>query len=367
MYKYTRPGGALLAGATALVLVALPAGASAQTTQGAFARSTATAGMSYAGTDASTTIRVSLASNTFTIDDEVPIQAQEGCAAVAGDATKVTCVAFKDTPSRFKRFIVSARRGDDIVQNNTTKTNGVGAPMLASGSDGNDTLIGADKVADNLSGNQGQDVIRGGNGTLGNERDELNGGGDNDKLIGGDRADDLVGSTGNDTLDGGDGGDKLNGGEGDDVIDGGLVDNTGFFGDDLVSYASSSQPVFVDLNRSSPQGAPGENDKILRVESVEGSRFDDQLIGDANPNRLFGLDGDDVLLGNNGTDTLSGGDGADELAPSPGTFLGVLADGKADIMDCGEFFSSDGDPGDFAFRVLADGDLATDCPTVIDN
>ena len=36
-------------------------------------------------------------------------------------------------------------------------------------------------------------------------------------------------------------------------------------------------------------------------------------------------------------------------------------------MDCGEFFLSDPNPGDFAFRVIADGDLVKDCPGVIDN
>jgi hypothetical protein len=36
------------------------------------------------------------------------------------------------------------------------------------------------------------------------------------------------------------------------------------------------------------------------------------------------------------------------------------------LHDCGEIARSDGDPGDIAFRVLADGDLVNDCATVID-
>jgi Ca2+-binding RTX toxin-like protein len=364
MSKYIRPGGALLAGMTALVLAALPATAPAQTQQVAFARSTATGGMSYTSTDAATTIRVSLANNKFTIDDDVPIQAQEGCAAVTGDATKVTCTAFKDTPSVFKRFTVSALGGADSVQNNTTKTNGVGAPMLAGGGNGNDTLVGADKVADDLHGDNDQDVISAGNDTIGSARDRLRGSSGSDHLIGGNRADELLGGDGDDTLDGGDGGDLLNGGSGADLIDGGQADTFGATGHDLVSYASSSQPVVVDLNLASPQV---ENDKILRVEDIEGSRLNDVLIGDGKSNRLFGIEGNDTLLGNNGIDTLIGGDGADELAPSPEGFFGVLPDGKPDSMDCGNIAFNDGDPGDFAFRVLADGDTVTSCPTVFDN
>ena len=45
----------------------------------------------------------------------------------------------------------------------------------------------------------------------------------------------------------------------------------------------------------------------------------------------------------------------------------MFPDGVFDSMDCGELGRSDGDPGDLAFRVLADGDLVNDCATVIDN
>jgi Ca2+-binding RTX toxin-like protein len=195
----------------------------------------------------------------------------------------------------------------------------------------------------------------------------LAGGSGIDFLVGGDGRDELLGGAGDDTLDGGDDSDQLDGGEGDDVIDGG-VDHTGFFGDDLVSYASSAQPVTVDLNLQGKQEVTaGEHDRIVRVEDVEGSRLNDHLIGDHNANLLLGRDGKDILEGNNGTDTLAGGDGADVLFPSPRAFLGVLADGKADIMDCGDSFEvGDGDPGDVAFRVLADGDFVKDCASVFD-
>jgi hypothetical protein len=350
MSKYTRLGGALLAGVIALVLVALPATAPAQTTQGASAGSTATGGMFYSSTDAATTIRVSLSNATFTIDDEVPIQATQGCSPVAGDATKVTCIAFKESLIKFKRFTVVARGGNDRVENNTTKTNGVGAPMLARGGIGSDTLVGADKVADELNGDSDQDKLIAGNDTPGNDRDHLSGGAGADTLTGGNSRDELFGNGDNDTLDGGD-------------------DGVGFFGDDKVSYNSFSDPVVVDLNRETSQGVAGE-DTIRRVEDIEGSPLGDTLIGNGDPNVLDGLAGDDTIRGNNGVDVLFGGDGADVLVPSPTSSFPVpvvLSDGKLDIMDCGNLGEADPTAGDLAFRVLADGDSVNDCPVVIDN
>ena len=87
MHHFTRrlsPSLMLAIGALFLGLAgtaSVPASAPAQTAQVAFAVSTAASGMSYSSTDAATTIRVSLANNTFTIDDEVPIQAKAGCAS----------------------------------------------------------------------------------------------------------------------------------------------------------------------------------------------------------------------------------------------------------------------------------------------
>ena len=72
--------------------------------------------------------------------------------------------------------------------------------MVAAGGNGNDTLTGADKVADNLRGQNEHDVIRGGNNTIGNARDELNGGSGIDHLIGGNGGDDLGGGPDNDAL-----------------------------------------------------------------------------------------------------------------------------------------------------------------------
>jgi Ca2+-binding RTX toxin-like protein len=51
----------------------------------------------------------------------------------------------------------------------------------------------------------------------------------------------------------------------------------------------------------------------LNVENVDGSAFNDLLIGNASVNRLVGLDGDDTLNGMAGNDILVGGLGADSL------------------------------------------------------
>jgi hypothetical protein len=94
--------------------------------------------------------------------------------------------------------------------------------------------------------------------------------------------DTINGLGGNDTLFGYSGNDVLDGGTGADVINGG----NGF---DSVSYTSSTSAVTVqlDFNR-------GGGDTLFSIENVDGSNFDDTLIGDNNGtigNRLRGFGG----------------------------------------------------------------------------
>ena len=80
-----------------------------------------TSGLNYVGTDAVNDVRFTLTGTTITVDDIVPIQAGEGCAPVAGDATKVTCVAFKEFGD-FKPLFVDVLKGADTVRNQTSGT-----------------------------------------------------------------------------------------------------------------------------------------------------------------------------------------------------------------------------------------------------
>jgi Ca2+-binding RTX toxin-like protein len=245
------------------------------------------------------------------------------------------------------------------------------------------TIVGTGKAdhikgtarADVIVGLGGSDVIKGLGGV-----DRICGGNGSDKLLGGDRGDALVGEGGNDTLSGGGGNDFVIGGPGNDTFNGGtgfdlasyffapsgvqadltvgtatggegtdtltgiddlegspfddtLTGNSGenfFFpgdGDDTVNggggatdrvdFFFSLNAVTVDLTVGT---ATGEGtDTLTGIGQVVGSRHDDTITGDANPNALFGGSGNDTISGADGDDTLDGGDGTDTLDGGMGT------------------------------------------------
>ena len=105
---------------------------------------------------------------------------------------------------------------------------------------------------------------------------------------------------------GGDDDDRLHGGTGNDDIDGGD-------GTDIVIYASSDNAVRVDLRVEFAQDTGQGLDAISNVENVEGSFYNDTLIGNDFDNLLIGRDGGDQIFGENGDDTLEGGEGDDTL------------------------------------------------------
>lgn len=118
----------------------------------------------------------------------------------------------------------------------------------------------------------------------------------------------IFGGAGDDTLNGGGGADTLRGGGGNDVLDGG-----GGAGD-IVSYRDAGVRVDVSLTTGVGQGSVGVGaDALSNFEGVEGSAYNDVLIGNAGANALSGLAGADTLLGGQGNDTLIGGVGADLL------------------------------------------------------
>src|SRR4051812_10701637 len=123
-------------------------------------------------------------------------------------------------------------------------------------------------------------------------------------LVGTPGSDTLYGSAGNDVIAGLGGDDHIFGLDGDDEICGGDGDDvmSGGPGTDAVDYGYSARGVQVDLQQ---QLATGEgSDQITEVEDVYGSRFDDRLTGDGQPNTLIGQNGDDVLAGGPGNDVL---------------------------------------------------------------
>lgn len=99
----------------------------------------------------------------------------------------------------------------------------------------------------------------------------------------------------------GDGGDNvLEGGASADTLDGGV-------GYDMASYATATGGVRADLSAPGTNTGAAAGDVFIGIEGLEGSGFDDVLVGDAGDNWLRGFAGGDALSGGDGNDTLEGG------------------------------------------------------------
>ena len=158
---------------------------------------------------------------------------------------------------------------------------------------------------------------------------DINGVPENDSLFGFGGNDSLFGFGGNDVLDGGTGADVINGGN----------------GFDSVSYTSSTSAVTVNLGLNS-----GGGDTLFSIENVDGSNFDDTLIGDNNGtigNRLRGFGGGDLLDGFSGQDRLDGGNGSDQIYGGAGD--DTLYGGSGGDVLRGEFGTDT-----FLFRNVSD-------------
>ncbi len=160
-----------------------------------------------------------------------------------------------------------------------------------------------------VTGTSGADVVTpaqtvAGQPTPGTGNDLINGLGGNDRLDAG---------GGNDRMNGGDGSDTLVGGPGADIVDGG----TGF---DFVTYAASTSAVALDMIAPNWTGARGDavGETFFAVEAVDGTQFNDTIIGTNEGSRLNGLAGNDSLQGRVGSDTILGGDGNDTLIGGAG-------------------------------------------------
>ena len=139
-----------------------------------------------------------------------------------------------------------------------------------------------------------------------------------ENVVGSMHSDTLIGDNGANMLFGGAGYmDGLHGAGGDDLLIGGPGADymRGGDGIDTASYESATGPVQVFLEFHVGSGNDALADQLYEIENVTGSRFDDQLSGDANSNVLQGMDGNDYLYSGNdgGNDTLIGGAGYDTL------------------------------------------------------
>lgn len=161
----------------------------------------------------------------------------------------------------------------------------------------------------NLIGGAGRQLVFGDGAqqsmVLGEDDDELHGGGGAD----------TVGSTlGNDSLFGDEGEDSVFGGVGDDQVFGGAEADTvhGNAGNDLVQGNQGDDLVYG-----------GQGDDVVR-----GGQGDDLAFGDLGNDLVFGDLGNDTLGGGDGNDTLSGGPGDDVLTGGAGADVFRLARGE---------------------------------------
>jgi len=205
-------------------------------------------------------------------------------------------------------------------------TGDVGINSLDGGK-GDDVLEGGGG-ADYLSGGDGSDTASYAGSSAGvsiylNIRAATGGDAQGDTLIsienvtGSDFADLLYGSAVTNRLDGGGGDDEI-------VGCGGNNDFVGGAGIDEVFYANAIAGVIVDMEANT-SGGYANSDTFDGIEDLFGSRYADELYGDAGGNKFDGWQGNDTMSGEAGDDWLIGGLGNDDLAGGIGD--DVLAGG----------------------------------------
>jgi Ca2+-binding RTX toxin-like protein len=161
----------------------------------------------------------------------------------------------------------------------------------------------------------------------------------NDTLIGTAGADVIDGLAGDDTIQAGAGDDWLYGGPGNDILDGGP-------GLDWVSYLDDPASVKVNLGTGQATDGYGNTDILKSIEGVEGSFFDDILIGSSANESFAPATGTDLVDGGGGIDRvrydyhangvyvdLAGGFAWDGGSPAIGTGnAGAIGRGSKDTL-----------------------------------
>lgn len=116
-----------------------------------------------------------------------------------------------------------------------------------------------------------------------------------------------------DSIHTGHGNDNVFAGDGDDWIEdvGGKDNYRGGEGNDTLSYnnhrwalPAASDGIVARLDKGYVIGTDGVKDKIHSIERIQGSMFDDRMIGDSGDNRFEGQGGDDFFNGKGGWDAL---------------------------------------------------------------
>lgn len=224
--------------------------------------------------------------------------------------------------------------GEDTIEGGTGSDRidaGAGTDEVIGGN-GSDLVL-AGPGADTVFGERGNDRLYGGPGN----GDYLNSGLGDDTVVdgGSGNGDHVIGGVGNDHLSGGPGnGDVIEGDLGTDMIDGGPGVH------DIASYALAGQSavfsggIGVDVDLAAGTGSGDGEDTLIGIEDVAGTPFADTILGDAEPNELYGGGGTDELTGAGPGDAAFGGTGLDlcrEVAVAESCELsGGRADNAAD-------------------------------------
>jgi Ca2+-binding RTX toxin-like protein len=219
---------------------------------------------------------------------------------VPGDGMVVVDLSVTDPVTDQVAWIGAA---DALVQQGfeNLDASGLGGFVIATGSDGANTMVGSNGD-DRLSGGNGMDFLEGGAGfdvlDGGTGNDSLNGGGDDDTLSGDQGNDTLFGDAGNDNLFGGLGDDTLYGGSGVDFLYGGNVggDVVAKGNDILIGGLDEDELVggvgkdIFDYNALSDAGITG--DVIENFSKTDGDKLDlhDLLTTIGAPNDMTAFD-----------------------------------------------------------------------------
>lgn len=197
-------------------------------------------------------------------------------------------------------------RGEDYI-------NGGAGRDIIDGGDGSDRVV-YDATDIRVEGDGGFDWIdaseaaatnvRSGKGVtidLGSNRDIFF---NFEAVVGSRFSDSLTGDNARNFFDGGPGSDVINAGGGEDYVvydpNDTLVD--GGFDEDWLDAEYSPVALNLDVMAST---------RFLNFESVEGTRFDDTILGSNGYNNFWGYDGDDFIDGRGGQDYIFPGDGND--------------------------------------------------------
>lgn len=233
--------------------------------------------------------------------------------------------------------------GDDVINGfgGNDGIQGFGGADQINGGAGND-VIQAGGGDDTVFGGAGDDWILGeffdqDNTTTESENDTLRGGEGND-TIDGQRGDDMVfGDAGDDFLNGGFGNDQVFGGDGNDTLAGGTDLGADFMdggaGTDTVSYSGQGTAITLDGAGNGFDGAQG--DRIVNVEILEGTRFDDTIESSGNMTRVDGGAGNDTLIASSGDGVIvsfRGGEGNDTFIAGDNVNEDFFGEGGADTF-----------------------------------